>query len=541
MVNKPKFYATSNLTHRNDRMEVALPRSSPNEPAIHKLVDDILEYIFLLNATPPDHELEAEHATTLASSQVCTRWRTIALNCYTIWSLIIDYHRHSLKWIETLLVRSNPSSLDFGSRISSVYLEDGGQDVLELVFNYIHRLRIFNLQVPVSTWELVCSRFLQLPAPNLEFVRVFFIDITGNSGLTLAHPLFDNHAPNLQILGLHQCTIDFTSPVLTSLTELYVHLSEGNTRPTTLDWLNILGGMPSLQWMRLFHAISSGSLNDSDIFPFIHLGALDMLSLDGPFHECVILVKHLITPPRCGLRLRCDHAQLGFDQRQLWAIIEKKIDSWPTNASNRHLIATVRYDFVGIRNILEDNPAWGSKVREYWKQQFPYLLDPVMIIKLHLSNSEETFPLFLSMLALFERTFFDTTYLELRINHDGGAEVFLPLVDSFRGFLNLEKLYVVNESLLKLLFPFLQQGNPVLFPALKSLYFYDVTFFFLQSSDALLFRLVDFLQWRTAQGFPVQKIGIEGSWINRKYILKHIQDTVVEIDDSNCSDWDTEE
>ena len=519
-------------------MEVALPNHSPNEPAIHKLVDDILEYILLLNATLTDPGIE--HATTVASSQVCTRWRSIALNCHSIWSLIIDYRQHSLKWIETLLVRSNPSSLDFGSRISSVYMEDDRQarGVLELVFNHIHRLRIFNLYVPVSTWELVCSLFLQLPAPNLEFVRVFFIDMARAGHLTL--PLFDNHAPKLQNLGLLRCSVDFTSPVLTSLTDLFVRdIDEINaTVFTALDWLNILGGMPSLRWVTLFGAISSSPAND--ICPVIHLSALDMLTVDGPFHECVTLVKHLIMPPGCGLRLRCDHAQLGFDQRQLWTIIEKRIDSWSTNASNRHLIATGPYGFVGIRNLLEEDQAWGMKEREYWKQQYPHLSDPVMSINLHLSNPQETLPLFLSLFALFERTFFDTTYLQLWINHDHGAEAFLPLIDSFQGFVNLEKLYVVNDSLLRLLFPRLQlqQGNPVLLPALKSLCFYDVKF--QRSSDSIL-RVADFLQWRKAQGFPVPKIGIDGCWINRKYILRHVQETVVEIDDTNFSDSDTEE
>jgi hypothetical protein len=141
-------------------MDVALPSNSANEPAIHRLVDDILAYIFLLNATPDPkskNQPTIEHATTVASSQVCTRWRSIALNSRSIWSLIIDYPRHSLKWIEILLDRSNPSLLDFGSRINKVLLEelvDGGQGVLELVFNHIDRLRIFNLRVPASFWEL---------------------------------------------------------------------------------------------------------------------------------------------------------------------------------------------------------------------------------------------------------------------------------------------------------------------------------------------------------------------------------------------------
>ena len=40
--------------------------------AIHRLVDDILAYIFFLNATVPDPD-GREHATTVASSQVCMR------------------------------------------------------------------------------------------------------------------------------------------------------------------------------------------------------------------------------------------------------------------------------------------------------------------------------------------------------------------------------------------------------------------------------------------------------------------------------------
>ena len=515
-------------------MEVDLPSYSANEPAIHRLVDDILECIFLLNATTSP----TEHATTVASSQVCTRWRSIALNCHTIWGLIIDYPRHSLKWIETLLDRSNPSSLDFGSRINSVYLgdgPDGGERVLELVFNHIIRLRTFNLQVPFFTWELVRSRFFQLPAPNIEFVHVSFLGIAGH----LTHPLFDNNAPKLRKLGLLRCSVDFTSPVLTPLTELYVHTARRKNTVSVLDWLNILGGMPSLRWVTLVNAISSAPAND--VCPVIHLGALDMLSIDGPFHECVTLVNHLIMPPRCGLRLRCDHVNLGFDQRPLWAIIKKKIDSYAKNAPNRNLIASSFYSSVTIKNVLhgpfDDSSGWATEAREVHNQQYPHLLDPVLTIKLRLSNPQDSFPLFLSLFALFERTFFDTTYLCLWIYYDvdDGADVFLPLVDSLRVFENLEMLHLVHESLVKLLLPLLQRANSVLFPAVKSIYFRDVTFD--QTSDLLL-RLTEFLQWRREQGFPIQKIVIEGCRTNRKDVPTHIQGTVVEIDDFGYPDSD---
>ena len=491
------------ITHR---MEAALLSNSSNEPAIHKLVDDILEYIFLLNATPQTpsqwpppipKEPTVEHATTVASSQVCRRWRTIAFNCHTIWSLIVDYRQHSLKWIETLLNRSNPLPLDFGSRFHSVSLEDDarGKGVLELVFNHIDRLRNFIAHVPASSWELVCLRFLQVPAPNLEIMYIFPDGFAGH----LTHPLFDNHAPNLRSIGLRLCTVDFTSPVLTPLTELFVDISQENGLPTLSDWLNILGGMPCLRSVHLNRSISRGSPND--IFPFIHLDALDMLIVHAPLHECVALLKHLILPPRCGWILSCDHAHEGFDQRQLWAIIEKKIGSWPKNSPHRRINAVAGTSFIDIGNIPREDDGRESKD-----------VDPTISISLYLSDFEETLPLFHSLFALFEPTFFDTKWLHLSINHDparGEAFSGTVLVDNFRGFVNLEKLIVGNNDSFRLLFPLLNHTIPVLLPRLNSLHFYSVSFQDGSDQSDSTLRVADFLQWRREQGFPVEQVTMD--------------------------------
>jgi hypothetical protein len=456
-------------------MELPLPSYSTNEAAIHRLVDDVLVYIFFLNATLPDPDCR-ELETTVASSQVCRRWRSIALHCHRIWAPIIDYS-DSLKWIETLLDRSHPSLLDFGSRIKTIYLEeDGDQSVLELVFNRIDKLRTFNLQIPVSSWELVCSRFLQLPAPNLEFVSVTITNKVSNTR-QLTYPLFDHHAPNLQNLQLRRCTVDFTSPILTTLTELYVRdITEASAVPTVLDWLNILGGMPSLRWVTLHRAFSSAMTNDV-IYPIIHLAALNMLSVvDGALHETVALVEHLIVPPRCGLRLSCDNAHRGFDQQKLWAIIEKKMDSFAEYAPNRRLEAYIAQDRIAVGNLphfrIRDTEAEAVHYRLHG-----HLLDPVITIKLRLSNPQDTFPLFLSLFTLFERTFFDTTDLTLSVDYapDDGPEVFLPLVDSLRGFVNLKEMSLEYDSMSKFLYPLLQHSLPnsssVLLPALQSLAF----------------------------------------------------------------------
>ena len=85
-------------------------------------------------------------------------------------------------------------------------------------------------------------------------------------------------------------------------------------------------------------------------------------------------VKHLIMPPCCGLDLRCDHAHLGFDQRQLWTIIKKKIDSCAKNALYRHLkvVAGTGFVKIGNHNRCQGDrrkwiPSWPS-----WKRLSPY-------------------------------------------------------------------------------------------------------------------------------------------------------------------------
>ena len=529
-------------------LPVSLPTGnySTNEAFIHMLVDDILTYIFLLNATgAAPHLLSPEHETTVASSQVCRRWRSVALQCPRIWGSIIDYSRHPLKWIETLLDRSHPSPLDFGNRIFFVNLRDsyGRVGVLELVFNHIDRLRIFNLMDTVSSWELVSTRFLQLPAPNLEFVRVIIdppvTDLTDIQVRQLTHPLFEHHAPNLQNLQLHRCMVDFTSPILTALTELYVHdIAKANAIPTVLDWLNILGGMPSLRWVTLTSAISSATTNDISSYPIIHLAALNMLSVEGTVQDTLSLVEHLIAPPRCGLRLRCSGVHLGYDQRRLWAIIKKHLDSWAKNAPNRHLGAYSTQDVAAVGNLpdVEFAEVWDTEASVAFFKQYIHLLDPVLSITLYPSNPEDAVPLFLSLFTLFERTFFDTTYFKLCIDYDpdDGLEVFQPLVDNFRGFVNLERLYLKYDSLSTFLFPLLQHylpSNPILLPALQSLSFSNAMF--TRSSSDSLFRVADFLRWRREQWVPVQKIDIVDSWIDIQDVITYFQDTPVDF--NSCS------
>ena len=159
-------------------------------------------------------------------------------------------------------------------------------------------------------------------------------------------------------------------------------------------------------------------------------------------------------------------------------------------------------------------------------------MDSIMAISVYLSNLEETVPLFYSLFALFERTFSDATTLHWWIDNE--VEAFMPSVNNLRDFVNLEKLVVRKDCLVKLLFPFLTTREFSLTSHNKFLHFNSVTF---QDGDTI-HRVADFLQWRREQGFPVEKIVIFGGKVNRKYVLTYIQDTIVEMDGSDTEEED---
>ena len=88
-----------------------------------------------------------------------------------------------------------------------------------------------------------------------------------------------------------------------------------------------------------------------------------MLSVDGPFHESVTLVNHLIVPPRCGLRFCGYDAHLGVDQRRLWAAILAGLV--PDNESGHSRLSFVTEGeaslHFSVQNGLPSSTNWSEK------------------------------------------------------------------------------------------------------------------------------------------------------------------------------------
>jgi hypothetical protein len=295
---------------------------------IHSLPDEILEVIFLINTSKLveqgiENHLYDPHSTTLATAQVCQRWRAVAMDYPVIWSRIIDYGQHSPLWIETLLARSGSALIDVGgdSTFEPVRLQHPrAAPVLQSIFQRIASLKTVNLCIRHAPWEIICRSFLGHPAPNLEFLCL----ITSRSypDCVYPNPLFADKAPCLRRLHLERCLINFSSSVLFNLTELSVRdviprAMSASARlkvvPSVAEWLRVLKNIPSLRFLTLNSSISYYTEHEQPL-PVVDLPHLALLTINTRFYLGISLIDHLNIPPLCGIEfwLYRNHCCIGW-------------------------------------------------------------------------------------------------------------------------------------------------------------------------------------------------------------------------------------
>ena len=396
---------------------------------IHSLPDEILEVIFLINTSKSveqgneNHPYDP-HSTTLSTAQVCQRWRAVALNYPVIWSRIINYEQHSPSWIETLLARSGSTLIDFGgdSVFEPVILQSPrGKPVLQSIFRRIARLKTVNLHILRAPWEPICRTFLGQAAPNLEFLNL--IASRSFPDCFYPNPLFADEAPCLRRLHLERCVIDFSSSVLSNLTELSVrnvtprsaitHPRRSRLVPSVAGWLQVLKNIPSLRFLTLFNAISHLTEHESLPSPVVDLPHLALLTISTRFYSCISLIDHLNIPPSCGImfKLSRHHSSSsgGLEGPKLLRFLSKQLTHWRQDCSDRYLQANILHDdiicfgnrkYTGqLDDLTESNEVEGRS---------RYSKDP--ILSLHFAiDPEDSFAIFNKLLELYSPTFSTTT------------------------------------------------------------------------------------------------------------------------------------
>ena len=478
-------------------LEHALSQGCDEAP-IEGLPNEILEVIFLINTSKlveqgNENDFYDPHSTTLATAQVCRRWRAVALDYPVIWSRIINYEQHSPLWIETLLMRSGSALIDVGgdSEFEPVKLQHPrGKPVLQSIFQRISSLKTVSLHIRRAPWESICRSFLGHPAPNLEFLNL----ITSCPFPDCLYPncLFADDAPRLRRLHLERCLIDFSSSVLSNLTELTVRnvapisvisaLANSHrlkVPPSVAGWLRVLKNIPALRFLTLSSAISH--FTEHEPLPVVDLPHLALLTINTRFYSGISLIDHLNIPPLCGIRFRLYRNQRrssdGLDGPKLLSFLSKQLTHWPQDYSDRYLQAKILSgDRIHFGNSKRVGQALDMTELDEVEAHSRFSKDPMLSLVLTFDPLEDSFAFFNQLLELYSSTFVTTTTLDLWVDQEfasaaitGGS---FPAFSTFYSFTNVKTLNLLEQSPLYLL-PLFQRSSPAdypLFPALQSLY-----------------------------------------------------------------------
>ena len=517
-----------------------------DQASIHNLPNEILEVIFLINTSKSVEQNRPydPHSTTLATSQVCQRWRAVALDYPVIWSRIINYEQHSPSWIETLLARSGSALIDVGgdSAFQSVTLEPPrSKPVLQSIFQRSASLKTVSLHVRRVPWDSICRSFLGRPAPNLEFLTL--IKSLSFPDCHHPNPLFADQAPCLRRLHLEKCLIDFSSSVLFNLTELSVrdvlpivstpaHSYRLRLVPSVAEWLRILKNIPALRFLTLISAISYFTENDpSPPLPVVDLPQLALLTISTSFYSGISLIDHLNIPPSCGIELwlypshcRSSQAVSSLDDPKLMLpFLSKQLLHWPQNYTHRYLQAKI-LQANGSKIHFGNSKRIGQLSRTTESDEVEahslYSKDPILSLVLRFDHSEDSFAFFNQLLELYSCTFSTTTTLDLWVdqeyagtattNSNSGS---FPAFPTFQSFTNVKTLNLLERSPLYLLPLFQQHSSSLpLFPALKSLHLTGTIM-----DDALHSEFAAFLLKRAQAGLsPLSEIKIFGGYISNE-------------------------
>lgn len=144
---------------------------------IDELPVELLKAIFLyLRRRPAMYEKEPN---CRAVSQVCARWRAIALSTPELWTLI---PLKSMRWTQLCLARSHPALLTIDARwLRNTTYEERGQ-TLQLVYPELYR--VSSLRISSTEAEDIPSRLLHQiymglnsgPATTLSDLSISFVD-----------------------------------------------------------------------------------------------------------------------------------------------------------------------------------------------------------------------------------------------------------------------------------------------------------------------------------------------------------------------------
>jgi hypothetical protein len=316
----PREYLLQTIDAEIKSLEESLQalRYRRNELApISSLPTEVIEAIFSLLRVPdtsspstlsgkPDH---------LRVAHVCHHWREIALNQPLFWSHIDATTVSSAGAVE-ILARARMAPLHLEAKVPLGRWDDARFDAFRKQLQ-AHVSHIRHLALGAGPIQLNRTlNGLTSPAPTLEYLylsRRKNDDGTGHLGVYIPDTLFDGSAPRLSCLEIHDCAINWTSPLLRGLEHLDIHTTS-NKLSAFSDWLDALDEMPQLKTLTLEGASPYSTSLPSNIDRTVTLPSLTLFKINSTMSGCGRVLAHLVLPSLTTLCIRAgSYYSVGSD------------------------------------------------------------------------------------------------------------------------------------------------------------------------------------------------------------------------------------
>ncbi|KAH9075583.1 hypothetical protein EDB83DRAFT_1794347 [Lactarius deliciosus] len=293
---------------------VLMKRRHNSGCAVTALPPELLSYVFSMNLLSDRPGLANGNYSLgwISVTQVCHRWREIALTTPTLWRYL-DFTCMSRRWCLEMLRRSGNCSLDVALRIASSGLcpVPSSLDVAQELMRPEYSARLAGLRLDITS-RTKCDvesliHSLQLSAPRLEYLA---LQHTSWEFATISS--FTSRLPSLRRLRLSNVFLSpWISPIFTSLQELDIRLSphrlsrSNDALLTYGEMSTILSRMPELQRLTLRNVFLVGTRADEMLNERISLPNLRQLSLiDQQGSDLSSFAASLCLPPETCVEIK---------------------------------------------------------------------------------------------------------------------------------------------------------------------------------------------------------------------------------------------
>ncbi|KAF8555391.1 hypothetical protein OG21DRAFT_913670 [Imleria badia] len=286
-------------------------------------------------------------------SYVCRHWRSVALNCATLWTYLFIT---SSRWTEELLARSKQAPLKLYVNLFDRENRSRGIRFLEEVISHVERIQELRLDLAFSHDSYQFISKLSSPAPSLQNLQIWF---RGRPSEWWTSVPFGGDTLALRTLDLSHCTVPWYSLKLSGLTKLCLYTAPVRFQQNTADFLATLKCMQDLTYLCLEDALASAadflSSTAFNTFQKFNLSHLSYFDIDAPVSTVIALLSCVNIPLRTEILLHC-RVEYDFPSPDHYSLLSSFLAQRLATSEDQALSS------LTFRSLVIAFPRWGAQL-----------------------------------------------------------------------------------------------------------------------------------------------------------------------------------